>query len=445
MHDIVVVGAGGCGLMAALVAAKAGARVLLIEKTGAHGGGTAFSHRGIRAAGTRYQRDLRIVDDPERYAGDILRRNRGQGDVAVTARLTEVSGRMVHFLADTAGVDFSVDEFTFGQSARRSHVWSADRPITDFMFDAVRGEAGIEVRFSVPVLSLARDGGGAVTGVATREGILPGRKVILASGGFAAGGDLLSRYIPEAVGIPFPGHHGSTGEGIEMGVAAGAAVAHMGAFQPYPAHVGPGKRAVPPDVIMAGGIIVEAGGRRFVDETRYPGGLAAAILALPGKHAYEVFDERLYRMHQGGAGDRSLSALSAAGLLRVAGSIEELAADLGIDGAGLRTTVGDYNLAARSGVVDAFGRTLGNELVAPFHGIVVTVAIYHTQGGLTIDADGQVLRADGTVIPNLYAGGGAAAGVSGDGLDGYLPGNGLLASLGLGMIAAEHAVASLAG
>jgi fumarate reductase flavoprotein subunit len=71
------------------------------------------------------------------------------------------------------------------------------------------------------------------------------------------------------------------------------------------------------------------------------------------------------------------------------------------------------------------------------------MALYHTQGGLKVNAEGQVLRVDGSIIPNLYAGGGAATGVSGKGLEGYLPGNGLLASLGLGMIAAEHAVASL--
>ena len=73
----------------------------------------------------------------------------------------------------------------------------------------------------------------------------------------------------------------------------------------------------------------------------------------------------------------------------------------------------------------------------------MTVALYHTQGGLKVNADGQVLRGDGSIIPNLYAGGGVAVGVSGKGLEGYLPGNGLLASLGFGMLAAEHAVASL--
>ena len=80
---------------------------------------------------------------------------------------------------------------------------------------------------------------------------------------------------------------------------------------------------------------------------------------------------------------------------------------------------------------------------APLYGIKVTVALYHTQGGLKVSPHGQVLRPDGSVIPNLYAGGGVAVGVSGKGLEGYLPGNGLLASLGLGMRAGEHAAESL--
>jgi fumarate reductase flavoprotein subunit len=115
---------------------------------------------------------------------------------------------------------------------------------------------------------------------------------------------------------------------------------------------------------------------------------------------------------------------------------------LGIDAAGLKQTIEEYN-AAVGGGKDAFGRALPQPLNAPFYGIKVTVALYHTQGGLKVNPDGQVLRPDGSIIPNLYAGGGVASGISGKGLEGYLPGNGLLASLGLGMRAGEHSAASL--
>ncbi len=442
IHDIIVIGAGGCGLMAALVAAKKGLRVFLIEKTDKAGGGTALSSKGIRAAGTRCQREAGVQDSPELYAQDILRRNNKESDIALTKRLAEISGPMADFLADAAGIKFQLGEFAFGHSAKRAHSWEPDKTIIDYLFDAVEREKNIQLMFSTPVLSLARSENGAVTGVVTRDGPLFARKVILASGGFGASPELLSRYIPKAVDIPFPGHHGSTGDGIKMGLAAGAATENMGAFQPYPAYVGPGKRAVSPEIVLSGGIMVDRSGKRFVNETHYPGGLGTKMLELPGKQAYEIFDERIFRLHGDIGGSRSLASLLESGILLKARTPEELAENLGVDGVGLRRTVDDCNLAANRGE-DAFGRKLSEPLRAPYYGIKVTVALFHTQGGLKVNPDGQVLRADGSIIPNLYAGGGAACGVSGTGLEGYLPGNGLLASLGLGMRAAEHAVAAL--
>jgi fumarate reductase flavoprotein subunit len=442
-RDIIVIGAGGCGLLAALVASKKGARVLLLEKTDKPGGGTAFSSKGIRAAGSRRQRELKIEDSAALYAEDILRRNNGESDAVLTRRLAENSGRVADFLADEAGVEFRIGEFAFGHSAQRSHSWKEDKTITDFLFAAVEREKNIEVRFSTRVLALERDEDGAVIGVRTGDGILSARKIILASGGFGASAELLSKYIPKAVGIPFPGHHGSTGDGIKMGLEIGAAVENMGAFQPYPAYLGPGKRAVPPEVALSGGIMVHAGGKRFVDETRYPGGLGIRMLDLPGKQAYEIFDERIFQLHRDAPGLRSLGRLFDAGLLLRAETAAELADKLAINAEGLKQTIRECNALSTSGERDAFGRVLPQPLEAPYYGIRVTVALYHTQGGLKVNADGQVTRADGSIIPNLYAGGGVAVGVSGKGLEGYLPGNGLLASLGFGMIAADHAVASL--
>jgi fumarate reductase flavoprotein subunit len=441
--DIIVIGAGGCGLMAALVAAKKGARVLLLEKTDKPGGGTAFSSKGIRAAGSRRQRELKIADSPELYARDILRRNNHESDAVLTERLTETSGRVADFLTEVAGIEFQIGEFAFGHGAQRSHSWKADRTITDFLFEAVEREKNIQVRFSTPVLSLKQEAGGAVNGAVTADGVFTARKIILASGGFGASAELLARYIPKAVDIPFPGHDGSTGDGIKMGLAIGAATENMGAFQPYPAYIGPGKRAVAPEVALSGGIMVDAGGKRFVDETRYPGGLGIKMLELPGKRAYEIFDERIYQLHRNAPGLRSLSGYFNEGLLLKADTPEKLAGRLTIDADGLKQTIQDYNDSVASGGKDVFGRMLAEPLRAPFYGIKVTVALYHTQGGLKVTPDGQVLGADGSIIPNLYAGGGVAVGVSGKGLEGYLPGNGLLASLGLGMRAGEHAVASL--
>jgi fumarate reductase flavoprotein subunit len=100
--------------------------------------------------------------------------------------------------------------------------------------------------------------------------------------------------------------------------------------------------------------------------------------------------------------------------------------------------------AGAAGAPDRFGRaTFGAPLAPPYYGALITGALAHTQGGLVVDVHARVLRPDGSVIPNLYAGGGTAAGISGDGPDGYLSGNGLLSALGLGLIAGEHASAAI--
>ncbi len=440
--ELVVVGAGGCGLVAALRAAQQGARVALLEKTHRPGGGTALSSKGIQAGGTAFQQQRGIQDSPAQYARDIQERNGNRSDPALTERLAQTSVELAHWLADTLGIELRVREFRFGHSAPRSHTWDADERLTDLLFGAVQREERIRTFFATTASALAVGPDGAVTGVVTDQGTFTGRKVVLATGGFGASEELLAQYIPKAVGIPFPGHAGSTGDGLKMALGLGADTAHMDAFQPYPAHLGPGKLAVSPEIITSGGIMVGPDGRRFVDETRYPGGLSAGILGLPQKQGYEIFDQRIFDLHRSELESRSqLDALIREGLFWQGDTAAELAEKLSIDPAGLADTIRAYNAAA--GGRDAFGRAVPAPLGTPLYGIRVTVALYHTQGGIRVNADGQVLRQDGSPIPNLYAGGGVAEGVSGDGMDGYLPGNGQLASLGLGYIAASHAVGSM--
>jgi fumarate reductase flavoprotein subunit len=440
--DLVVVGAGGCGLVAALRAAQPEAHVALLEKTDRPGGSTALSSRNVSASGTVFQQQQGIQDSPAQYARDIAERNGHRGDPILSERLAHNSVEVAHWLAETLSLELRVPEFRFGHSVPRSHTWETDGVLTDLLFGAVQREPRITTYFGVTAASLAVSADGAVTGVVTDQGIFAARKTVLATGGFGASDELIARYIPKAVGIPFPGHAGSTGDGLRMGLELGADTAHMDAFQPYPAHLGPGRRAVSPELITSGGIMVGPDGRRFVEETRYPGGLSAGILDLPRKQGYEIFDERIFQLHRGLLEQRSqLQELIREGLFVKGTSAAELAEKLGIDPAGLEDTIRAYNAAV--GGRDGFGRAVIAQLATPLYGIRVTVALYHTQGGLRVNPDGQVLRPNGAVIPDLYAGGGAAAGVSGDGMDGYLPGNGQLASLGLGFIAADHAVRSL--
>ena len=153
-----------------------------------------------------------------------------------------------------------------------------------------------------------------------------------------------------------------------------------------------------------------------------------------------IFDQRIYDVV---ASAEHFKEAVASGALRPAATVAELAAKFRLDPQRLRASIEECNAAARSGK-DRFGReTFGAPLQPRFYGALITGALAHTQGGLKVDVHGRVLRADGSFIPNLYAGGGTAAGVSGDGPEGYLSGNGLLSALGFGLIAGEHAAVSI--
>src|SRR5262249_55197716 len=156
-------------------------------------------------------------------------RNQHRGDPALAARLTQNSAELARWLADTLGLELHVPDFRFGHSAPRSHTWKTDKILTDLLFDAVEREPRIQTYFGTAASAFALNAAGAVTGVVTDQGTFSGRRVLLATGGFGASDELLARYIPKAVGIPFPGHAGSTGDGLKMALALGAATAHMDA------------------------------------------------------------------------------------------------------------------------------------------------------------------------------------------------------------------------
>ena len=292
--DIIVVGAGGCGLVAALAAAQRGARVLVLEKTEEPGGTTALAAGSVVGAGTSYQRREEIEDDSFALVQDILTRNGQQGDRELTEALAASSAAVVDWLGNTLGPPAEIRTRTSGHGVRRFHTWGTGQGLVNHLVAAVEGEAKIDVLYSTPVVSLRIDPGGAVTGVETEGGAISARKVILATGGFGASADLLLRHIPKAAGIPYGGHRGSTGDGLRLGDEAGAATAQMDAFQPYPSYIVPQHLEVPGVAIFHGSIHVDQMGRRFGNETLFPGGIGARMLDLPAGQAYQVFDRRIY-------------------------------------------------------------------------------------------------------------------------------------------------------
>ena len=189
---------------------------------------------------------------------------------------------------------------------------------------------------------------------------------------------------------------------------------------------------------MEGGFQVNVRGERFSNEAKGYSEQAVEVVAQPGHVAWDIYDERLHRLML--EFDDYRDAVEARAILR-ADDPAALAALTGIDATGLATTIDAVAALARGERADTFGRDFTGKpvLSAPYYAVKVTGALFHTQGGLKVDAEGRVLRADGCRLPNLFAGGGAARGVSGPGCSGYMAGNGLLTATTFGRLAGRAA------
>jgi fumarate reductase flavoprotein subunit len=444
--DFAIVGAGGCGLTAAFAAARTGVEVMLLEKNSRLHCNTELASGSIAAAGTRFQQALGIEGTPEQMAEDVLRKNKGRADPAIVHTLCRRARDVVDMIVDEIGLplELNTDAGRAGQSFLRLHNppgRSGARLVRAF-HDALSRLPNFTFADHTPGSGLITDHSGAVIGVLAGEDPMRIRagKVLLACDGFGANRDMLRQYIPAVADAEYIGAQGNTGEGIRWGMAIGAATAHMSGYQAHGYVCARYGTRLAPEIPFLGGIVVNASGERFVREDQGYSEFAPIILAQPQGTATEIFDQRIYDIV---APTVHFQETIEAGALRSGRSIEELALALHLDPARLRTTLETYNAAVAAGH-DPLGRELlGPPLAPPFYGAVITGALAHTQGGLRVDVHARVLREDGSVIPNLYAGGGSAAGISGDGPDGYLSGNGLLTALGFGLIAGEHAASAL--
>jgi fumarate reductase flavoprotein subunit len=440
--NAIVAGAGAAGLMGALVAAHHGANVLLLDRDLTGESNFLVSGGLFPAAGSRYQRAAGIADSPALLAADV--RAKGGADVN-EAILDIVAARTVDaidFLADVIGLDLHVmaNITAPGHSVPRLH--ATPRESGRELHGLMRKAAGAHPR--IRMIDDAQATGLLVSEHATRviglrarvagaEQSYEGDAVLLATGGFAGNRALLAEFIPEMARALHIGAGPNDGCGISWGRALGADVALMDGYQGQ-GHVNPGKgtrlgMALPP----LGAFMVNRHGVRFVNEDIGPSELGAVVLSQPGGVALEVFDQRILDivMKQGPVRDAW-----AAGAVIEGPGLSEIAQKAGVPLEALSATFDAFARAARDQGGDPLGRTrFAAPLAPPLYASWVTGALAHTQGGLAVDANARVLRADRSVIPGLYAAGGVAAGLSGRGGAGYLPGNGLGQSFPLALIA----------
>ena len=263
--------------------------------------------------------------------------------------------------------------------------------------------------------------------------------LILACNGYGGNAELVARHVPEIAGGEYYGHAGNTGHAMTWGEALGAELRHLSGYQGHGSLAHPHGILISWALMMQGAVQVNAEGRRFSDESGGYSEQAVKVLAQPGGIAWNVYDARRHAFALEGFPD--YREAHAAGALREAADIAGLAAATGLPEGPLRETLEEAARLCEDGGSDRFGRSFEGlaPLFPPYHAVKVTGALFHTQGGLVIGEDGRVQRARGGAFPNLYAAGGAACGVSGPKVEGYLSGNGLLTALAFGHLAGRMA------
>ena len=443
---VLIVGAGAAGLCAALAAKEEGIEAVVVERDAVPSGSTALSAGLIPAAGTRFQRAKGIDDSPVKFAADIQRKANGEANPAVVEAVAKGAGPLVEWLADRYALPFDVvDNFNYpGHSAMRMHGLPSRTglELVDRLRQAAEANDIVILTRSVVERILA-DPDGRIRGIdiahhdGTHEGI-GCDALILACNGFGGNPELVRRFIPEMADALYFGHPGNRGDAIIWGDALGARLSHLGAYQGHGSVATPHNILISWAVIMQGGIQVNREGRRFCDETHGYSEQAAEVLRQPGGFSWDVFDARIAEVARQFEDFRNAER---AGAIVTANTIADLAKAMQVSASAFASEWDEVEQLKSSGGRDRYGREFIAEQACkpPFHAVKVTGALFHTQGGLAVDSSGRVKRKDGSTFPNLFAAGGAAAGVSGSVAAGYLSGNGLLTATVLGQLAGRAA------
>ncbi len=439
--EVLVIGAGAAGLVAALRAAERGADVVVLERDALPRGSTALSAGLIPAAGTRFQTEAGIVDDRALFARDIMAKAHGEPDQAAVDTVVGVIGEALEWLADTHWLPLSViDNFSYpGHSAYRMHGLPSrsGAELMDRLRQAAEA-AGIAIITEATATALFVDGGRVAGAEITRPDGAVDRigceALILASNGYGGDKGLVSAEIPGMAKALYFGHPGNQGDAVKWGRALGARLRHLSGHQGHGSVAHPHGILITWATITEGGFQVNLEGRRFANEARGYSESAAAVIAQPEALAFTIFDARIAGIARQFEDFRQAEA---AGAILAADDIAQLASATRLPAEALAETFAEVERLKETGGVDGFRRSFAGApaLVAPFCAVRVTGALFHTQGGLVVDAEARVVREDGSLLPNLFAAGGAACGVSGADASGYLSGNGLLTAVAYGYIA----------
>ena len=464
--DVVVVGAGGAGMTAAITATDAGKKVIVVESQPIAGGNSVRSTGGMNAAKTPYQDKNEFAEsagvektlktaaekfadnatitalaatvkeqwdayqaNPQGYFDsvelmelDTLIGGKGKNNPELVKTLAENSAAAIEWLASIGAEVKNVGAFG-GASVKRIHrPVNADGKVTavgayivpileknlqdrnvQFLFDTTANEIIMKDGKAVGIKATGKDG---------HKVTINAKSVVIATGGFGANAEMVEKYKPELKGFATTNAEGAQGQGIEMATAVGAATVDMDQIQIHPTvHIEEDGNAhlITEGLRGDGAILVNAEGKRFYDEVSTRDKVSAAIIAQPDKSAWLVVDQSMV--------DKSavIAGYIKSGYTVTGATYEELAKAMGVDEATFVSTMNTWNQAVEAKSDAEFNRTsFANPLTAaPYYAIKITPAVHHTMGGIVINPKAEVLNEKGEVISGLFAAGEVTGGVHG--------------------------------
>ena len=462
--DVVVVGAGGAGMTAAITAAAEGKSVVILESQSMVGGNSVRATGGMNAGKTVYQDENEFGESAgvektlktaaEKYADnetitalaktvseqwaayqanptgyfdsvelmelDTMIGGKGINDPELVETLCANSADAIDWLDEHGITLHNVSSFG-GASVKRIH-----RPVNaegktvsvgSYMIPLLEEnceKAGVKMMLDTTATEILTDANGAAVGVkatgASGETVTVNAKaVVLATGGFGANLDMVVKYKPELKGFMTTNAPGIQGQGIEMAQAIGAATVDMDQIQIHPTVEANTAALITEGLRGDGAILINEEGQRFIDEVGTRDVVSAAEIAQTGSYSWLVVDQAM--------ADASsvIQGYIKKGYTVTGSTYEELGKAMGVDAAAFAETMEKWNGYVEAKNDPDFGRTsFANPLnTAPYYAVKVTAGVHHTMGGLKINANTEVLNEKGEVIPGLFAAGEVTGGVHG--------------------------------
>ncbi|WGU92492.1 flavocytochrome c [Paenibacillus dendritiformis] len=415
-YDIIIVGAGGAGMSAALEAKEKGMNPVIFEKMPIAGGNTMKSSSGMNASQTKFQKEQGIEDNNDLFYEETLKGGHGTNDKEMLRFFVDNSASAIEWL-DSIGIRLNNITITGGMNEKRTHRPEDGSAVGQYLVNGlVRNVQEKEIPLFVNAnVTEITEKDGKVNGVKVLfnnndEKTIAADAVVVTTGGYGANMDMIGEVRSDLKGLVTTNQEGSTGDGIKMIEKLGGVTVDMDQIQVHPTVQQEKSYLIGEAVRGEGAILVSSEGKRFTNELDTRDNVTAAINKLPEKSAYLVFDSGVKSRA------KAIEQYDKMGFVIQGETIEALAKEIGVPADELTATLNTWNNAVKNKEDAEFGRTtaMDNDLSgAPYYAIKIAPGIHYTMGGVKINTNTEVLNKDGQPIPGLFAAGELTGGLHG--------------------------------